>query len=271
MASIILALAALLVLPTHVEAQRHSVRVHVGVGYGYRPYYYGYGPWIYGSWYYGPWYYGYPQTYPYPYGYRYDDSASMRLQVTPRQTEVFVDGYFAGTVDDFDGTLQRLHLEPGDHDVELYLPGHRNVVQHIYLQPTKTFRIRHEMVPLAAGEPPAVRPNGGPLQERRDDDEASQRPRRGAGPPRREPPPRSATAAAGFGSLALRVQPGDAQVLIDGESWQGGAQDERLVVQLGVGSHQIEIRKDGYRTYVTEVTVRAGETATLNVAMTRLN
>ena len=30
----------------------------------------------------------------------YDDESSLRLQVTPRETEVFVDGYFAGTVDD---------------------------------------------------------------------------------------------------------------------------------------------------------------------------
>ena len=60
-----------------------------------------------------------------------------------------------------------------------------------------------------------------------------------------------------------------AEVLIDGEPWQGGAQDERLVVELGAGPHRIEIRKAGYRTYMTDVTVRSGETTPLNVAMTR--
>jgi hypothetical protein len=32
---------------------------------------------------------------------------------TPRDAEVYVDGYYAGTVDDFDGTFQRLHIDTG--------------------------------------------------------------------------------------------------------------------------------------------------------------
>ena len=81
-------------------------------------------------------YYGYPY-YGYPYGYAYDNSASLRLQVSPREAEVFVDGYYAGTVDDFDGTFQRLHVEPGDHELEVFMPGHRSYQQKVYLQPGK--------------------------------------------------------------------------------------------------------------------------------------
>lgn len=84
--------------------------------------------------------------------------ASLRLQVTPRDTEVFVDGYYAGIVDDFDGFFQRLHLESGEQDIELYLAGHRTARQKIYLQPGGTFRIRHAMEPLATGEAPEPRP-----------------------------------------------------------------------------------------------------------------
>jgi hypothetical protein len=40
------------------------------------------------------------------------------------------------------------------------------------------------------------------------------------------------------------------------------------MVHLGTGVHAIEIRKEGYRTYIAEITVRQGETTTLNVAMT---
>jgi hypothetical protein len=65
------------------------------------------------------------------------------------------------------------------------------------------------------------------------------------------------------------VQPGDAEILIDGERWESGATDERLAVQLGAGMHRIEIRKDGYRSYLTDITVRGNETTTLNVALTR--
>jgi hypothetical protein len=299
-AALTIAAAVFLIVPAEAQAQRRgTVRVGVGVNIGrprvsvsayrYRPYYYA-NPWFYDSWYgYSQW--SYP---PQRYGYRYDDSASMRLQVNPQETEVFVDGYFAGTVDDFDGVLQRLRLEPGEHDIELYLAGHRPHVQRVYLQPTRTFTIRHEMVPLAAGDPPPARPSGGPLRDRRDDDEDAGPVRRGPGPrdrdPQRDPqrdPPRDPQRdpqrdpgppnrgdvgrgrPADFGSLALRVQPGDADVLIDGERWQGGSPGERLVVELGAGPHGIEIRKDGYRTYMTEINVRPGNTTTLNVAMTK--
>ena len=214
-------------------------------------------------------YYGYPY-YPYYGGYPYAYDSSLRLQVTPREAEVFVDGYYAGTVDDFDGTFQRLHVEPGDHDLELFMPGHRSYQQKVYLQPGKTFNVRHEMEQLGPGEAEPVRPAGKP---------------RPSGPPRyseRQPPvdPRDQGPDANaernpqraprseFGSLALRVQPGDANVTIDGEAWENSGPDERLIVQLGPGVHNVQIRKDGYRTYMTDVTVRPGETTTLNVSMT---
>jgi hypothetical protein len=71
-----------------------------------------------------------------------------------------------------------------------------------------------------------------------------------------------------FGSLVLRVQPRDANITIDGEVWENSGGNERLIVQLGAGVHNVQIRKDGYRTYMTDITVRPGETTTLNVAMT---
>ena len=81
----------------------------------------------------------------------FDDESSLQLQVTPRETEVFIDGYFAGRVDDFDGRFQRLHIQPGEHDLTLYLDGHRKVTQTILIRPRSSFRIRYEMTPLAAG------------------------------------------------------------------------------------------------------------------------
>jgi hypothetical protein len=101
--------------------------------------------------------YGWP--FPFAYGRPY---SSLRLQISPRDTEVFVDGYYAGIVDDFDGFMQRLHVEPGQHIIQLYLAGHRTAEQHIYLQPGGTFRIRHTMEPLAAGEAAPARPTPSP-------------------------------------------------------------------------------------------------------------
>jgi hypothetical protein len=65
------------------------------------------------------------------------------------------------------------------------------------------------------------------------------------------------------------VQPADAEILIDGERWQTSDDRDRLVVQVTPGPHRIEVRKTGYDTYTSEVDVRPGETATVNVSLSR--
>jgi hypothetical protein len=115
-------------------------------------YYRGYSPWgfsglgfgsYYGSFYdpyvfydpYSPWYgaygryggYGYP-SYGYPsvgYSstYPYGLDGELRLKIKPRDAQVFVDGYYVGIVDEFDGVFQRLHLPSGPHRVEVRAPG----------------------------------------------------------------------------------------------------------------------------------------------------
>jgi hypothetical protein len=225
---------------------------------GYRGYYGGY---------YGASYYQWP---PYYGAGFYDLSAAARLQVTPRQTEVFIDGYYAGTVDDFDGFMQRLRLEPGEHDLELYLAGYQTFAQRIYLQPGRTFTIKHVMQPLAAGQPAPIRPQGAPLPPPGTSVPGSRAPYPERRPPGPDPRDRGTDArATGFGELALRVQPADAEVLIDGERWDGGATDQRLIVQLAAGTHRLEIRKEGYRTYFSDITIRGNDTTALNVAMTK--
>jgi hypothetical protein len=302
-------LAAAMLWPVEAHAQRHAVRraparttVHVGVGVGgyyrpyyyrpyysrayyYRPYYYGYGGWpYYPSFPYGWGFglsvgYGYGHAYgwPAPYGYYYGpsyygSSSSLRIQVEPKEAEVFVDGYWAGTVDDFDGTFQRLHLEPGEHELELYLEGHRSIRQKIYVQPGATFRVRHTMVPLAPGDTPDPRPTppAGPQRGRYD---AFGRPQPGDAPPDRmapEPRPPAERAARGaLGTLAVRVQPRDAEVVIDGERWDAPEGAERLVVDLPEGEHRVEVRKDGFEAYASTVRVRRGETTAVNVSLSR--
>jgi hypothetical protein len=289
--------AAALLLPASAEAQgrravprsavsrpavvRSRPAVRVGVYYGpslYRPYYASPFYWspFYGYGYYGSPYY-YSQWYPpYYYGGGFEIAGSLRLQVGPRDTQVFVDGYYAGVVDEFDGVFQRLRVEAGEHDLELFLPGHRSLQQRVYVQPGRTFSIRHEMEPLGPGEREPIRPEGtasrpiAPRDRERPVGPPPARPRddgivRGGDDRGRDGTP---VATAGFGALAVRVQPGDAIVTIDGEPWEGASDNERLVVQLSTGVHAVEIRKEGYRTYVTDVTVLPGETAALNVSLT---
>ena len=91
---------------------------------------------------------------PGPYQYRFAGPEShLRLVVTPKEASVYVDGYFAGHVDDYDGALQRLHVEAGPHEIVIYLKGHRSMREKLYLSPNATRKVSGTLEPLAAGEP----------------------------------------------------------------------------------------------------------------------
>ena len=279
-----------------IASPRTRVSVVVGRPYYYRPFYYRsfyrpyypyfapfYGSFFYGSYFYQPfyWYPYAPVGYGYGYGYGGFDGASLRVQVTPRDTEVFIDNYYAGTSDDFDGLFQRLHVEAGAHDVTLYREGYRTVRQRVYIQPTGTFRLRYMMVPLGPGEiaeprpveppPPQNTPGAPPIGP--PNRYPPQPPGGAPSPPGAYPPPQGAYPPPGnradSASLSIRVQPETAEVFIDGERWQGAASDERLVVQVAPGVHHVEARREGYRTYQSDITVRPGETSTVNISLSR--
>jgi len=250
-----------------VATPRTSVGVVVGRPYYYRPIYRSFYRPLYFDPFFSPYYYRPFYWYPYTavgYGYgHFDGGGSLRVQVLPRDTEIYIDNYYAGTSDDFDGMFQRLHLEPGAHDITLYREGYRSVQQRIYIQATGTFRLRYNMMPLGPGEAPESRPAEPPPPQGAQT--APPQPPRGAFPP---PPPPSAIAQARSTSLSIRVLPANAEVLIDGERWESSAED-RLVVQVEPGTHHVEARRDGYRTYATDINVRPGETSTINISLSR--
>lgn len=207
---------------------------------------------------------GHPNQYP-PSFYRngFVGDSAARIQVTPRQTEVYVDGYRAGIVDDFDGFAQRLRVAPGEHVIELYLDGHRAITENIMFQPGETYRLRHDMVALNPGEaaPPRPLPRTMAPASPSVIYDAFGRP---------SPTPSPAPVTQGAGVLAIRVQPADATVIVDGEQWQGSGA-ERLELQVTAGAHRIEIRKDGYQPFSTTVQTTAGQTTPVNVSLTKGN
>lgn len=71
----------------------------------------------------------------------------IRLQVRPRNAAVYVDGYYAGIVDDFDGVFQRLTLEVGPHEIELDAPGLAPQVFDVYVDPAQTVNLRTDLNP----------------------------------------------------------------------------------------------------------------------------
>jgi hypothetical protein len=93
--------------------------------------------------YYDPW--GWYDPYPPVVPYDYDDNGALKLKVKPRDAEVYVDGYFAGEVDDFDGVFQRLRLEAGPHRIELRLQGFEPLTFEIRIQPDRTVTYKGEL------------------------------------------------------------------------------------------------------------------------------
>jgi hypothetical protein len=97
----------------------------------------------------GPW--G-PYAYAYPYAYNAYPQSNIRTEVTPKEAAVYVDGYYAGRVSDFDGALQRLYVAPGGHSITFYLEGFRTVTQDVYVRPDSTVKLKENMERLAPGE-----------------------------------------------------------------------------------------------------------------------
>jgi hypothetical protein len=254
------------------RGRRVVARAPVFVGGGYYSPYWLYDPWF-GFGYQYPWGpYPYPSPYPYRY-YNVDLGAAMRIEVTPHEAEVYLDGYYAGIVDDFNGVFQRLRARPGQHEIVLYLDGYRTVHQKLYLTPKNTIKVKYAMERLGAGEQPEARPEAPPPPPP-PPPQVGQPPLMpppgmpGGGPATRRPPqgpPRGNVSA--YGTLAIRVQPIDADVLIDGELWHTQEAPDRLTIEVAEGPHTVEIRKAGYRPFVTQAQVRRGESTPLNVSL----
>lgn len=106
-------------------------------GVGPSPFYYGYNGY---GWSYGPGAYTYPQ-----YQVGGTDFGGIRLEIRPRDAQVWVDGYYAGVVDEFDGLFQSLRLEAGGHKIEIRMPGFDDFALDVHVQPGRKFTIRAEL------------------------------------------------------------------------------------------------------------------------------
>jgi len=92
-------------------------------------------------------YWGYPFYYD-AVPYAYNSTGSLKTDVFPKETAIFIDGYYAGTARDFDGAFTRLHTAPGNHTITLELPGYRTVSENIYVPPDFTYTLRETMQPM---------------------------------------------------------------------------------------------------------------------------
>jgi hypothetical protein len=55
---------------------------------------------------------------------------------------VFVDGYYMGIVDDFDGPTEHLNLTAGPHQIEIRAAGSEPIAFNVNVQPGRTITYR---------------------------------------------------------------------------------------------------------------------------------
>jgi len=67
---------------------------------------------------------------------------------------VFVDGYYAGIVDDFNGHFQRLKLTPGPHHIAVRAPGYETLEFDVDIQPHHTTEYHGALTRLVPGASP---------------------------------------------------------------------------------------------------------------------
>ena len=137
---------------------------YFGVGYGYPYFGFGWGYPYYG--YYGNPYFSaaygypygpYPSAYPYP-AYGYYGWSSARIEVKPREAQVYIDGNYVGIVDQFDGVFQRLDVPPGEHDLTLYMPGYHSYTERTLFRPGEGYHYKTDLQPLPPGTPDDPKP-----------------------------------------------------------------------------------------------------------------
>jgi hypothetical protein len=113
-----------------------------GLGYGFGYGYFGYDPYLY-----GPGYYGSPSYSAGGYSSQQRGTGNLRLRVQPADAEVYVDGYFVGTVNDFNGMFQRLNVDAGPHRIELRAEGFETVEFEVLVTPGETITYRGQLKP----------------------------------------------------------------------------------------------------------------------------
>jgi hypothetical protein len=130
-------------------------------------------------------------------------------------------------------------------------------------RPRESYHLRRAMEPLTAGDPAAERPRPDPTARHAPPSYPGDARR-----PERMRDPRSGQIRSDEGgAIVVRVQPEDATLIVDGQKWDTPAGREPLTIQLSEGAHRIEVQKEGFRTFSTEVRVRRGETVPLNISL----
>ena len=257
-----------------------------GWGYGYG-HYLNYWPGFYFSLHHGPgFWWGYPYHRQYV-AYSHDyDAGSLDLNVKPKKTEVYLNGYYIGKTGAFDGWPGHLNLKEGTYELIFYLEGHETVRKEFTVNAGIVTRDRFQMIPGEAVKPADMSDPPEQTRPERPKPRAYATYRRGAtrsmadhpyAKRRLQPPIADASTPRESDYRDLRdeparvsfvIEPGDASVYLDGKLVGSAAElqkNEKLL--LDAGEHTLEVIRPGYKPYKQEFTVESGKTLNLDVKL----
>lgn len=215
--------------------------------------------------------------------------ATLDVQTNPNGSDVFLDGDFIGV------TPLRFSARPGRHDLEITRDGYRTVTRSFVTRPGETIRIEASLerirrdatvdfrtTPSGAdvfvdgdfvGVTPVdnVRVSQGQHEVRfalNGYESTRQTFSVQAGDDTRV----SATLRATTGSIRLQANVGGAQVFVDGRAVGiiPSGTGVLTIENVTPGIHQVTVVAPGYTTYVTDINVRSGQTASVTVRQTPL-
>jgi len=279
-------------------------RVFVGIGGGW-----GWGYWGWPGWY---GYYGYPYGYP---GYGYYDGARVYgpssqyavidTDISPEEAQVYLDGRYIGTADDFDGNPDYLYLQPGRYRIEFRLEGYETLTRQIEARPGMKLDFTDKLRKIAGArrhgsyEHPrlqgevqryfgrnrdsveAIVPSDQPadasvMAEPYDDDRDAPPPAPALRQPRRDGDQygdrwRGGSRGESRTRLRLNFEPSDAAVYVDNR-FVGTAEEVNSLergVAISAGKHTVTVSRPGFRDKTTDVTVEPGRMQTLEISLGR--
>lgn len=69
----------------------------------------------------------------------------LRLEVTPAVAQIFVDGFYAGTVEEARESRSGLRFPGGWHRVELRAPGHETLAVNVTIEPGRISSVQRDL------------------------------------------------------------------------------------------------------------------------------
>jgi len=201
----------------------------------------------------------------------------VSTDIQPEEAEVWLDGSYIGTADDFDGNPDYLYLRPGAYKLEFRLANYEllaldvSVAKGEFLNFGKTLKLEPGKSALDAFPPPSKgMPYGryfgadgkqvSAAEGGYGDDDAEalgiddQRDRQAQ-------PRRSAIAGVDRGRLRFSVAPEDAAIYVDdryvgiGEELNGSPRG----VIVGAGVRSVTVTRPGYKSKTVEIEARVGQ------------